>query len=51
MLGSEIKALRIIRTRLRTRSKMTEQEKHKKGEKNQKEKRHSCEIKYIVIDI
>lgn len=39
MLGSEMKALRIIRTRLRTRSKMPEQEKHKKrGEKSKSEK-------------
>jgi len=39
MLGSEIKALRIIRTRLRTRSKMLEEEQHKKGEgKSKREK-------------
>lgn len=36
MLGSEIKALRIIRTRLRTRSKMLEQEKHGGGIKKGK---------------
>lgn len=33
MLGSEIKALWIIRTRLGPRSKMLEQEKHKNGDK------------------